>query len=262
MDLRLTGKTAIVTGAGRGIGLATVRALASEGALVVGAARNITEELAEAAPASVAVDLSTPAGAAPLVEAALDLGGGVDILVNNVGAGDVDVLELDGFLQTTDAQWNALFATNLFSTVWMARAALPHLIERKGAMVNVSSINARVPSTGPVGYSEAKAALTTLGKRLSEEFGPLGVRVNTVSPGPVGTSLWRDPQGFGARVAESFGATHAEFLAALPRTFGLTLGRLAEPEEVAALITFLASPTAAAVLGSDVVIDAGALKHT
>lgn len=111
-----------------------------------------------------------------------------------------------------------------------------------------------------MGYSEAKAALTAFGKRLSEEFGPRGVRVNTVSPGPVGTGLWRDRDGFGARVAETFGATHADFLAAMPATFGVASGRIAEPDEVAALITFLASPVAASVLGADVVIDGGTIK--
>ena len=89
-----------------------------------------------------------------------------------------------------------MFNLNLFSAVWTSRAALPSLLERRGAIVNLSTINSRVPAPGPVGYSETKAALTAFSKRLSEEFGPRGVRVNTVSPGVVGTSLWRDPNGF------------------------------------------------------------------
>lgn len=136
------------------------------------------------------------------MEAALTELGGLDILVNNVGAGDVDTLKLGGFLDADDDQWRDLLDLNLFSAVWASRAALPSLIARRGAIVNVSSINARVPAPGPVGYSEAKAALTALGKRLAEEFGPQGVRVNTISPGPVGTGLWRDPDGFGSKVAE------------------------------------------------------------
>lgn len=260
MELALSHKTALVTGASRGIGLATARALAAEGVRVVGAARTITPELEAVASLSIAVDLSKPEGARRVVDTVLTETGGFDILVNNVGAGDADQLKLGGFLDADDAQWRNLLDLNLFSAVWTSRAALPSLIERHGAIINVSSINARVPSTGPVGYSEAKAALTAFSKRLAEEFGPQGVRVNTVSPGPVGTGLWRDPDGFGGKVAEIFGATHADFLAALPTTFGVTSGRLVEPEEVAALITLLASPATTSILGADLVIDGGTVK--
>ena len=117
-----------------------------------------------------------------------------------------------------------------------------------------------MPATGPVGYSEAKAALTAFGKRLSEEFGPRGVRVNTVSPGVVGTSLWRDPQGFGAKLAAANGLGHQEFLAAIPEQFGMASRRITEPEEVAALITFLVSSAAANIVGADIVIDGGTIK--
>ncbi len=260
MELALSHKTALVTGASRGIGLATARALAAEGVRVVGAARTITPELEAVASLSIAVDLSKPEGARRVVDTVLTETGGLDILVNNVGAGDTDQLKLGGFLDADDVQWRNLLDLNLFSAVWTSRAALPSLIERHGAIINVSSINARVPSTGPVGYSEAKAALTAFSKRLAEEFGPQGVRVNTVSPGPVGTGLWRDPDGFGGKVAETFGATHADFLAALPTTFGVTSGRLVEPEEVAALITLLASPATTSILGADLVIDGGTVK--
>jgi NAD(P)-dependent dehydrogenase (short-subunit alcohol dehydrogenase family) len=260
MELQLHDKTAVVTGASRGIGLAVSRALAHEGVRVVGAARTITPELQETTVGTVSADLSTAHGAAAVVDGALAELGGIDILINNVGAGDADWIDIGGFLDVDDQQWRDLFNLNLFSAVWMTRAALPSLLERHGAILNIASINARVPATGPVGYSEAKAALTAFGKRLSEEFAPRGVRVNTVSPGVVGTSLWRDPDGFGGKVAAANGLGHDQFLTAIPEQAGISTGRITEPEEVAALITFLVSRAAANIIGADIVIDGGMIK--
>ncbi len=214
MDLQLAGKTAVVTGASRGIGLAVTEALTKEGVRVVGAARTVTPELNESAAVAVSADLSTREGPEAVVAAAMTKLGGIDILVNNVGAGDADSLSLAGFLDADDEQWHCLFDLNLFSAVWTTRAAMPSLLARGGVIVNISSINSRVPATGPVGYSEAKAALTAFGKRLSEEFGPQGVRVNTISPGVVGTALWRGPDGIGAKLAAAHGLGQDEFLTA------------------------------------------------
>ncbi len=260
MDLELTGKTAVVTGASRGIGLAVAEALAAEGVRVVGAARTITAELDKVAAATVAADLSTAQGVTTVIDTALEELGGIDILVNNVGGGDPDQLSLTGFLDTTDDQWHHYLDLNLFSAIRFARAALPSLLDRHGTIINVSSINAHLPAAGMAGYSEAKAALTSLGKRLSEEFGPQGVRVNTVSPGPVGTRIWRDEHRLGAQLAAARGISHEQLLTGLPDQFDIASRRISEPDEVATLIAFLASPRAANILGADLVIDGGIIK--
>jgi NAD(P)-dependent dehydrogenase (short-subunit alcohol dehydrogenase family) len=260
MDLGISGKTALVTGASRGIGLAIAKTLAAEGVRVVGAARTITPELEKVAAAATSVDLSTRDGATSIVDQALAAVGGIDFLVNNVGAGDPEGLTLGGFLDVDDEQWQRMFDLNLFSAVWTTKAALPSILERKGAIVNISSINARVPTGSPVGYAEAKAALTQWGKRLSEELAPRGVRVNTVSPGVVASPLWTDPDGFGGKVAATFGVGHSELLAGLPGQFGIASGRITEPEEVADLVAFLLSDRAANIHGADHVIDGGTLK--
>jgi NAD(P)-dependent dehydrogenase (short-subunit alcohol dehydrogenase family) len=258
VHLNLTAKTAVVTGASRGIGLATVRTLTAEGVRVVGAARTITPELKETGAYAVSADLSTAEGVTTLIDSALTELGGIDLLVNNVGAGD-DVNPV-GFLDTDDTQWTRILDLNLLSAVRAARAALPSLIERRGSIVNVSSINSRLPAAGPVAYSAAKAALAALGKSLAEEFGPQGVRVNTVSPGVVRTSLWEDPEGFGSKVAAEAGAEHAAYLQQLPEALNITTGRITEPEEVAALIAFLLSDVAGNITGADYIVDGGTLK--
>ncbi|MGW0886078.1 SDR family oxidoreductase [Streptomyces sp. NPDC002671] len=260
MDLGISGRTALVTGASRGIGLAIAQTLAAEGVRVVGAARTVTPELEKVAAAAVSVDLSTRDGARSIVDQALATVGGIDFLVNNVGAGDPENLSLDGFLDVDDEQWQGIFDLNLFSAVWTTKAALPSILERKGAIVNISSINARMPTGAPVGYAEAKAALTQFGKRLSEELAPRGVRVNTVSPGPTVSPQWTDPDRLGGKVAAMSGVGHSDLLAALPGKFGIASGRLTEPEEVADLVAFLLSDRAANIHGADHVIDGGTLK--
>ncbi|NEA32586.1 SDR family oxidoreductase [Streptomyces sp. SID13031] len=258
MQLELSGKTAIVTGASRGIGLATVRALRAEGVQVVGAARKPTPELEETGAIAVPVDLGTRAGAQFLIDEAVRAFGGADLLVNNLGGGDL--LTLAGFADLDDDAWADAFEINLFATVRVTRAALPWLVRDGGAVVNVSSIGAWRPEGPPLAYNVAKAALKAFGRGLATELGPSGVRVVTVSPGPTRTSMWEGDSGLGAQLAAAVGAPQEAIVAGAPEQVGMVTGRLAEPAEVADLISYLLSPRAASITGSDHLIDGGAIR--
>jgi NAD(P)-dependent dehydrogenase (short-subunit alcohol dehydrogenase family) len=252
VELDLSGKKALVTGAGNGIGLAVVEALVSAGADVLGGARTITEALRAATPHVFEVDLATPPGPRLLVERALAELGAIDVLVNNVGGG---VKYATGFLDIEDETWQRAFELNVFSTIRATRAALPSLMDRRGAIINIGSVNARLADPRLAHYSAAKAALTNLGKSLSAEFSPYGVRVNTISPGPVRTRIWSNPD-----IARQAGLSPLEFLAAVPKMAGLSTGKMIEPGEVAALVVLLASGAVPSITGSDYSIDAGMTK--
>jgi NAD(P)-dependent dehydrogenase (short-subunit alcohol dehydrogenase family) len=253
MDLHLDGKVAVVTGASRGIGLAVTRSLAAEGVRVVAGARagGELDELEGVHP--VRVDLTAADGPARLVEEAVDAFGGIDILVNNVGAVRP---RLDGFLNLTDEDWDWALTINFLAAVRTTRAALPHLVLRAPAtIVTVCSVNALLPDPLVIDYSAAKGALANFSKALSKEFGPRGVRVNTVSPGPVETDLWLGPDGVAATVARSSaGAPDAVAKNAVEDT---ATGRFTHPQEVADVVLLLASDRAGNVTGSDVVVDGG-----
>lgn len=258
MDLDLAGKIAVVTGASRGIGLATVRALRDEGAVVVAAARRPTPDLTAAATTTVATDLATADGATRLIEAARREHGHVDLLVNNVGGGAR--LSLAPFGELDDEDWADALATNLMSAVRVTRAALPLLGRNGGAIVNVSSIGARRPDGPPLAYNVAKAALSALTAGLAAELARLGVRVNTVSPGPTRTAMWQSEHGLGGQLAAAMNVPIDAVVAGAPAQVGMVTGRLSEPEEVASLICFLLSGRADNITGADHLVDGGAIR--
>lgn len=257
MRLDLAGKTAVVTGASRGIGLAVAQALVHEGVNVAAGALNASAELSALADEGglrvVLDDLTTTAGCQALVDAAVEEFGGVDLLVNNVGGVRPRTA---GFVEVSDADWLWALDVNLLSAVRATRAAVPHLLERApAAITTVCSVNATLPDPGVIDYSAAKAALRSFSKSLSKELGPAGVRVNTVSPGPVETALWLGAGG----VAETVGRARGLDPAAVRQAAvaGTPTGRFTRPTEVAELVLFLSSAAAGNVTGADVLIDGG-----
>ncbi|TDU01859.1 NAD(P)-dependent dehydrogenase (short-subunit alcohol dehydrogenase family) [Streptomyces sp. 846.5] len=257
-DKGLDGQRAVVTGAGRGIGLAITQGLLAAGARVVAGTKNRTQELDDlvkqgAELTVVEVDLATPDGPGTLVTAAAELHGGLDVLVNNVGAVQPRV---EGLLATTDSDWDWTFTINLMAAVRATRSALPHLIATgDGRIVTVSSVNARLPDPLVIDYGAAKAALSNFCKALSKQVGPQGVRVNCVSPGPVETPLWKGADGVAATVGAGLGldpGTVAETAAAAAAT-----GRFTLPSEVADLVVFLAGRRSGNITGADFLIDGG-----
>ncbi len=262
MELELEDRVAVVTGASKGIGLAIVRALVAEGALVVAGARTTGGLDGMDRVRAVGVDLGTPDGPGRLVQRAVDEFGRVDVLVNNVGAVKV---RLQGFLGTTDDDFERSMQLNFFSAVRATRAALGPMTQRgKGAIVNIASVNAFFqPDAGVIDYGAAKAALVNFAKSVAQEFGPRGIHVNCISPGPVSTDLWLGEGGVAETVARASGVdketARKNVVAGIG---GIPTGRFTTPEEVASLAVFLASDRSANVTGSNFVIDGGLIKTT
>ena len=256
MDLGLTGKRAVVTGASKGIGLVVARTLAAEGAFIVAGSRETSEgleELVASGKASdVQVDLASDAGPSQLIQTALE-GGPIDILINNAGA---VTPRTAGSGSVTDEQWDFSLNLTLMAAVRTARAALPGMIEAgQGSIVNTASVNASLPDPLVIDYSAAKAALVNFSKALSKEVGPHGVRVNTVSPGPVATDLWLGHQGVASTLSNALGRTPTDYEQDAVRDTATR--RFTTPQEVADLIVFLASDRSANITGADYLIDGG-----
>jgi len=244
VDLGLTGKRCLVTGSTRGIGLETARLLADERAAVVTCGRSDAPEVGEAA--HVVADLERPDEPARVVRETASALGGLDVLVNNVGAA-----RHARFEEVPDEEWNRYWELNVMSYVRSIRAALPLLGEGGGAIVNVSSTAGKRPSTGMPHYSVTKAAVLSLSRLVADLYASDGIRSNAVTPGPTATNAWLGDGG----LADQQGGNRDDVLARVGA--GRPLGRLATPEEIAAVIVFLASDRASYVTGAAWSADGG-----
>ncbi len=256
MDLGLAGKRAVVTGASKGIGLTVARTLAAEGVYIVAGSRETSEELKELVASGqasdVQIDLASTTGPSQLIQTALD-GGPIDILINNAGA---VTPRTGGSGSVTDEQWANSLNLTLMAAVRTARTALPGMIEAgRGSIVNTASVNASLPDPLVIDYSAAKAALVNFSKALSKEAGPNGIRVNTVSPGPVATDLWLGNEGVASTLSSTLGGSPTDYQQNAVRDTATR--RFTTPQEVADLIVFLASDRSANITGADYIIDGG-----
>jgi NAD(P)-dependent dehydrogenase (short-subunit alcohol dehydrogenase family) len=244
VDLGLAGARCLVTGSTAGIGLETARILAAEGARVLTCGRR-PDAPGIGEIAHVAADLGRPGEPERVVAEASSALGGLDVLVNNVGTA-----RQARFEDVPDEEWDAYWQLNVMSYVRATRAALPHLRDGGGAIVNVSSTAGKRPSTGMPHYSVTKAAVLSLSRLVADLYAKDGIRCNAVTPGPTATDAWlgegglADQQGDREEVLAKVGA-------------GRPLGRLARPEEIAAVIVFLCSERASYVTGSAWSADGG-----
>ena len=250
MDLQLAGKIAIVTGASRGLGFASARALVAEGCHVAICARGSERlhqaagELRVAAPANTTVlpivaDVSTSDGIKQLIDTTVGKLGGIDVLVNNVGLGKGATLA-----DTDDAAWQEAFDQTLFPTIRASRAALPFLERRQGTIIIISSIFGR-EAGGRMTYNAVKAAEISLAKSLAQQLARAAVRVVSVAPGSI---LFPGGSWHARQQADPEGI--AEFVRR-----ELPFGRFGRPEEVGDVVAFLASPRASWISGTTVVVD-------
>ena len=252
MDLGLRGRVAVVTGASAGIGLETARALSAEGAEVVMVGRNAERLDAAAAaiggaPQTLEADVTDPAAPERIAELA------ADILVNNAGTSAITPLD-----ELTDEDWQQQWELNVMAPMRFMKALAPGMAERGwGRVVNVASSSGKRPSSTNAAYSVAKAAELSLSRAFADAYADRGVLINAVTPGMVGSGLWLEEGGMADQLAAAQGTTREE---ALESAAGrIPVGRLGEPEEIAAVVAFLCSERASNVTGAAWSVDGGSV---
>jgi NAD(P)-dependent dehydrogenase (short-subunit alcohol dehydrogenase family) len=243
VDLGLEGKGCLVTGSTGGIGLEVTRQLLAEGARVVTCGRRPAPGVGEAA--HVTADLARPGEPERAVASTVEALGGLDVLVNNVG-----LARIARFEEVLDDEWDAYWQLNVMSYVRATRAALPHLLERGGAIVNVSSTAGKRPSTGMPHYSVTKAAVLSLSRLIADLYAGQGVRSNAVTPGPTETDAWLGQGGLAEQQGDREGVLEKV-------RSGRPLGRMARADEIASVVVFLCSERASYVTGAAWSADGG-----
>lgn len=243
---RLVGRTAVVTGAGSGIGLATVRRLAAEGAQVVCADVDEASGKAAAEEAGglfVRTDVTDAEQVETLFKAAFDTYGSVDIAFNNAGISPPDD---DSILETGLEAWRRVQETNLTSVFLCCKAAIPYMrAQGRGSIINTASFVARMgAATSQISYTASKGGVLAMSRELGVQFARDGIRVNALCPGPVNTPLLqelfaKDPERAARRLVH------------------IPVGRFAEPAEIAAAVAFLASDDSSFVNATDFLVDGG-----
>jgi 3-oxoacyl-[acyl-carrier protein] reductase len=261
MDLGLTDRACIVTGASRGIGLQVTRRLLTEGArvLLVGRGEEALRAAAESTGADartaswLALDITQPDGGERAVAACRERFETVDVLVNCAGMSQVRSIE-----ELADEEWQAMWEVHVMAPMRLMRAAIPEMAGRGwGRIVNVSSSSGKRPGQRNVAYSVTKAAELSLSRAYADAYAAQGVLINAVTPGPVASELWLEPGGLVDQTVAVRGGTRREVLDAAAA--GLPIRRLSVPEEIAAVIVFLCSEPASNVVGAAWSVDGGAV---
>jgi 3-oxoacyl-[acyl-carrier protein] reductase len=259
MDLGIHGRACIVTGASRGIGLATARLLSAEGARVLLVARDeralahAGESLPSPDWAPFAADVTGPAAGERIVEECERRFGAVDVLVSNAGTSRARGLD-----ELTDEEWEEQWQLHVMASMRLMRAAAPRMAARGwGRIVNVGSSSGKRPSLSNAAYSVTKAAQHALSRVFADTYAADGVLVNAVAPGPVETGLWMADGGLADQAAERGGVDREEALESARSK--IPLGRFGTPAEIAAVIAFLCSERAANVAGSTWSVDGGSV---